>query len=252
MDITIDELLQGKATQIKNKNYFPTKQYVEPFLERLEKYTDYFKVSVKLPQQLTLEKTNPDITYNRVLVQAILKNEFNAIDNHEEVVGLLYGLDTRKPIVKMYRGSINCACTNLAIFNPLALRVQDLLPESPIDFKPADEMLNYINDTSLWIKTLQNTYWEREDETIERNLGKWIINSIDNKYNGVSLSPGVAIKAYKLLFDDEESPYFVSKREEVCMFDVYNAFTQTIRDEIDKDLVNFPEKTLLLRQILEF
>ena len=32
MEITLDELLQGKATRTKERAYFPTEAYVEPFL----------------------------------------------------------------------------------------------------------------------------------------------------------------------------------------------------------------------------
>ena len=38
------------------------------------------------------------------------------------------------------------------------------------------------------------------------------------------------------------------------LFDVYNAFTKQITNSLDKgkDIINTAEKTLLLRQILEF
>ena len=39
MELTLNELLAGKATRIKNREYFPTKAYVEPFLERVQKLT---------------------------------------------------------------------------------------------------------------------------------------------------------------------------------------------------------------------
>ena len=94
MDITINELLQGKSTIIKNKNYFPTKSYAEPFLEQMSKYTDDFRISVKLPDQLTTLEGDTDITYNRVLIQAVMPDEF--YDNHREVVGFLYGLEYAK------------------------------------------------------------------------------------------------------------------------------------------------------------
>ena len=35
------------------------------------------------------------------------------IRDSDEVVGLVYGLDVRKPVVKIYRGGLNRACTNL-------------------------------------------------------------------------------------------------------------------------------------------
>ena len=40
MEIDLNLLLKGKATKIKDREYFSTKQYIEPFLERMSKYTD--------------------------------------------------------------------------------------------------------------------------------------------------------------------------------------------------------------------
>ena len=42
MELTIDQLLRGKATRIKEKEYFTTEQYVVPFLERMSKFTNEF------------------------------------------------------------------------------------------------------------------------------------------------------------------------------------------------------------------
>lgn len=48
MEITLDELLRGKATRIKERAYFPTEAYAEPFLETMSKFTSDFRVQVKL------------------------------------------------------------------------------------------------------------------------------------------------------------------------------------------------------------
>ena len=53
MVLTLNELLQGKATKIKGKDYFPTAAYVEPFLERAQRLTSEFRVQVQLPSQIT-------------------------------------------------------------------------------------------------------------------------------------------------------------------------------------------------------
>ena len=99
MDITIDQLLSGKNTKIKDKEFFATKAYVEPFLDRVSKVTDDFQVKVELPDQITMTEDADDITYNRVWLQAVLPDDY-IVDNHKEVIGMVYGLDTRKPVVK--------------------------------------------------------------------------------------------------------------------------------------------------------
>lgn len=56
MDIQLDDLLKGKQTRIKDKEYFETEAYVNPFLERMSKITSDFRVKVELPSQVTLTK----------------------------------------------------------------------------------------------------------------------------------------------------------------------------------------------------
>lgn len=81
-NITIEELLKGNATLIKNKEYFSTKVYIEPFLEKMSKFTDDFRIEVRKADQLSTQNNKEDIIYNRVLVQAVLPEKYN-VDNHK-------------------------------------------------------------------------------------------------------------------------------------------------------------------------
>lgn len=42
MEISVAELLKGKPTIIKNKEFFQTKTYVEPFVEKMSALTTDF------------------------------------------------------------------------------------------------------------------------------------------------------------------------------------------------------------------
>ena len=79
MESTIDNICKGKATVIGDRHYWETKAYVEPFVERLSKFTSDFKVQAVTPNQMTLTKSGEmdmdDITYNRVLIQGILPDD---------------------------------------------------------------------------------------------------------------------------------------------------------------------------------
>ena len=65
MELTLEEVLKGKATRIKDKDYFPTAAYVEPFIERMSKYTSDFRIQAKLPDQIT-KTSEGDINYEQV------------------------------------------------------------------------------------------------------------------------------------------------------------------------------------------
>ena len=257
MDIQLDTLLKGKQTRIKDKEYFETEAYVYPFLERMSKISSDFRVKVELPEQITLTKDGDvnfeDITYNRVWIQAILPEQFD-VDNHQDVIGMVYGIDTRKPIVKFYRGGLNRACTNLCVFNPDYLDVQELQPEAAIDYCPLDMLINKANEIKVFLEKLHNITFPRDNQYINEQLGMWIRNCLNIPYyngiNNVKLATSTAIDAYKLLFEKDSSDYYVPVTSNTDMFNVYNAFTELISNDKDKDIMNKCEKTLLLKSIL--
>ena len=257
MEIDLNTLLQGKATIIKKKEYLPTEAYVTPFLERMSKYTNDFRIQARLPDQISITKKEDlnleDTVFNRVWIQAVLPNEFS-FNNHQEVIGMVYGLDTRKPIVKIYRGALNMACLNLCVFNPSFLEVHELEPESPINFRGLQSLMEQVSDIKSWLDRLSETFITYEENVINENLGLWVRNalstSFDNGYGKVKLSASTAVDAYKLLYEKEDSPYFVRPGEATSMFNVYNAFTELISNTDTRDIMNKAEKTLLLKDIL--
>ena len=101
------------------------------------------------------------------------------------------------------------------------------------------------------IESIEVSYNEIE---INERLGQWVRgtigNSYDNGFGKVKIASSTAIDAYKLLYEKEDSPYFVGEGESTSMFNVYNAFTELISNADTRDIVNKVEKTLLLRNIL--
>jgi hypothetical protein len=249
VEITMPELLQGKATVIKTKDYLSTKEYVEPFIDEMSKITSRFKITIKLPDQMTMGATH-DITYNRVLIEAILPSD-HSIDKHDEVIGFLYGLDVRKPVAKIYRGYLNQACTNLTVFNPKWIEVQEIKPKESIKMV-AKQLLESGSDFEQKIKLLKNTFVD--PTTLDARLGKWVRMTLeDSYYNGIQnvrMSPNLPIEAYKSLYVDTASEYYVPPTKQASMFEVYNAFTQVITDD-DKDFINKFEKTMMVNKLLE-
>jgi hypothetical protein len=175
-------------------------------------------------------------------------------ENHDEVIGLVYGLDIRKPLVKIYRGELNRACTNLCVFDPNFLNVQYLEPEMIIDYKGIKPLLEQTSDIKATLERLNNTEVPYNESLINENLGEWIRNSMNksltNDYSKVKIATSTAIDAYKLLYEKKESPYYVKKGETTNMFNIYNAWTQVITNDT-KDIINKAEKTLLVSKILD-
>ena len=257
MTLELSELLKGKATKIKDREYFQTEAYVTPFLERMQKITSDFRVEVKLPDQITVTKKEDldfdDVTYNRVWIQAVLPESYT-VENHDEVIGMVYGIDTRKPVAKFYRGGLNRACTNLCVFSPSYLAVQEMKSAEAISFKSLDNIMDKANEIKVWLDKLHSISFSRDYVNINESLGRWVRNALHVKYeNGfspVKLGVPNVVDAYKLLFEDAKSPYYVSADRDTDMFNVYNAFTEIISNKDQKDIINKCEKVLLLKDIL--
>jgi hypothetical protein len=260
MEIKLSELLAGRATRIKGKEFLPTAAYVEPFLERVQKITKEIRVQVQLPNQITYTASGDinteDITYNRVLIEAILPDEykFNS-DPHRAVLGMVYGIDVRKPVVKFFKGQERMSCTNLCVFSPQLLACQDLEAETAVDYSPFERIIEQTDDTATWMKKLIETDFNCATQNVNESLGRWIRNcinmSFDNHYGKAKLAVSTPIDAYKSLFEKEDSDYYAGVDSgDISMYQVYNAFTQVLTDGMKKDPFNIFEKTLLLKSIL--
>lgn len=257
MELTLNELLKGKGTKIKEKEFYPTEAYVEPFLNRMEKIPGVnYIIKAELPKQTTITRKDDvdfdDVTYNRVWIQAVLPEEYQ-VDNHDDVIGMVYGIDTQKPIAKFYRGGVNRACTNLCVFNPSQLLVQGIEQRKPINFGGLDVLISAANDIRGFLNKLHSIPFVAEESFINEQLGMWVRNCLSMKYdNGFQkpkLTHTTAVDAYKLLFENAKSPYYVNSGSNTDMFNVYNAFTEIISNK-DKDIINGVEKTLLVKNIL--
>ena len=254
MELTLEHLLQGKATKIKEKEFFTTKAYVEPFFDRMSKYTEEFIINVKPADQISLtpngEVNFDDIVYNRVWIQAVLPDEY-AYENHKKVISMLYALDTRKPIVKIYTGALNMACLNLCVFSPDALNVAELEPTTAINYSPINLLMGMNDTIKSTLEKLDKMTFNRNE--IYEDLGLWIDRCITSKFNSgfgtVKIAESAPVNVYKDLFYNEDSNYY-TQGEEVDGFTVYNAFTDLITQD-KKDLVNKFEKTLLIKEIMD-
>lgn len=252
MILTLDQALKGKATQIKGKEYLSTEAYITPFLERMSKFTDDFRIQAIPADQISISEDNEDIVYNRMWIQAVLPQEY-AFENHKESINLLYALDTRKPLVKIFRNALNMACLNMCVWNASFLDVKELNPESAINYKPLNTLMELTEESHSILTRLNNTEVPYNQNNIDESLGKWIRNALetsyDNGFGKVKVGIPSIMDAYKLLYIDNESPYYIKKGEITNLFNIYNAHTQVISND-KKDIVNKFEKCGLIGRIL--
>lgn len=247
MNITIDELIKGKPTSIKSKNYFSTQRYVQPFLEKMGVFTNDFTVMAKTPDQMTIND-GLDVTFNKVLIQAKLENK---IEDLNENIFMAYELDVRKPVVKFYKGYTD-EDDNLFVFNPLNLSLQELLPDEAFVYN-VKSLMELTDNTQETINKLKETKVELTDDNLSYLLGEWIKKSMKLEYRTdfgkVKLASSLALNAYKSLFLDRDSKHYISPdRGECDEYSLYCAFASLIKED-SKDIINKFEKTLLINQL---
>lgn len=220
----------------------------------MSKFTDNFTIQVKPADQISLNKDGEvnfeNIVYNRVWVEAQLPGEY-AMEGHTQSVSLLYALDTRKPIYKIFKNTIRQACLNMCVFSPEMLSVRELEPETAMEYTFVNQVMELTDNTKVMLENLSNNYIKRND--LFDNLGHWVDRCISSKFNSgfgtVKLAESTAIDAYKKLVIDEKSDYYTPEGD-ICMFDAYNAFTDIITHDKGRDIVNKFEKIYLVKDIL--
>lgn len=247
----LKQVLQGKSTTIKNKQYLSASGYIQPFIDRMDPLGASYICQVKVADQLSITNSTPDIIYNRVHIQAVLPESYYFENGCRKVVGFIYGIDVKIPIAKFYIANLDSK-GNLIAFDPNALSVQKLEDATPIDYSPITNLLSLTDNSNVMITQLKNSTIDRE--LFINRLGEWIDLTIDqyvvNDGGKVKLATSLPIDVYKELLKDKDSDNYIVETSAITVYDVYSVFLNKIKED-DKDIVNRFEKTLLVNKILK-
>lgn len=248
----LKELLLGKATKIKGVEYLSTKDYIQPFIDRMNKLKATYICKAKISDQVSITNEQSDIVYNKVHIQAILPKSYYNNEGYQKVIGLIYGLDVKTPCAKIYIADIKDE--RLLLADKECLQIQKLEDTTPIDFTCIQTLLSRTDINPNFLNQIDTTIYCNRDKLVEK-LGNWIDFSLSNQgiwiddLGKVKLSNTLPIDAYKLLIKDAESKHYItSEQEDVYYGDVYEAFTDLLSK--DSDFINRCEKTLLIDKML--
>lgn len=251
MEITLNALLEGKPTIIREKEYFATKDYIQPFIDEMSKFTKEFVVNVQLPDQVTISNDSKDVTYNRVWIQAIMPDKCT-IDGYAETYGLIYALDARIPVYKVYRAYVNKETHNLCVFDPNWIQVYELKPETKLTYS-IRELMEKPFDIEKRLKIMKNTFISADIEDVHKLLGKLINRSLLYEYRNVGgkvkISSSDVIKAFEDVYHNNNSHYYVQPTVEGSLHNYYSAFCSQITNS--KDIINRFEKTILVGMLFD-
>jgi hypothetical protein len=245
----LKQVLSGKSTIIKNKQYLSAKDYIQPFLDRLDPLGVTYMCQVKQADQLSVTDSTPDIIYNRVHIQAVFPESND--NGCKKVIGFVYGIDVKIPVAKFYTANVD-GKGNLLAFDTNGLIVQKLEDATPIDYSPISTLLNWTDNSTVMIKQLKNTYIDRD--RLIKFLGEWVDLTIDqcvvNDGGKVKLATSLPVDVYKSILKDKDSDYYITETNAISFYDIYTTFLGKIKED-DKDIVNRYEKTLLVDKILK-
>lgn len=240
----LNEVLESKRFINSGGVSFKTpKELIEPFLEKVDKsnFSSNFTVKVSGKVENANEDETINASYGRILIEADFSDSLSN-DITGGVVGFLYGLDTQRPIVKVYRGNRVFACTNLSVFNADSVSTYDILGNPDEAYQKTQQYLetleeNFAKQLEL-INALQSAQFSVPQ--IESKLGYMLKNVVtgNSAYKKLGVNP--IIQGTKLLFGN--SPYSIVEGK-TNGWNLYNALTQVISDK--SDLVDESQKSLI-------
>ena len=254
MEITIEKLLEGKSTIIKDKEYLATAEYVMPFLEIMKHFTREFYCKVEMPKQVTITDRKQDITYNRVWVQAVMP-EKRDIDGFAETINLVYGLDVRQPVYKLFKAYKDRKSEVLYCFDSRWLNVYELKPgEKFANFEPViKNLLEWVDDSGRRFKKIKTTFLSTDIDEKHTVLGDLLEKSMLYEYYGkggkVKLAPPTIIKAFQNVYMNSSSKFYTKDTEECSLFNYINAILTLIKE--DEDIMNSFEKCALCLKLFD-
>ena len=149
------------------------------------------------------------------------------IDGYAETFNLVYGLDVRQPVYKLFKAYKDRRSENLYCFDSRWLNVYELKPSTKFtDFEPIIvNLLGMVDDSNLRFKKMNTQFFSSDVEEKHTILGDLIEKSMLYEFRGkggkVKLSSPMILKAFQNVYMNVSSKYYIKDTEQ-CTF--WNAF----------------------------
>ena len=174
------------------------------------------------------------------------------VEEYHEVYGLIYALDIKTPIYKVYRGYINSKNQNLCVFDPQWIETHELKPGEKFKFSISN-LMSMSSNFKIKLEKAKHTFISSDEKDNHELLGRLIERSLLYEYKTiggkVKLSPSDVVKTYESVFHDASSKYYLGDIKECSIFHYQDALCSFITDS--KDIVNRFEKTLLVEMLFD-
>src|SRR5574344_2288623 len=230
IEITLNDLYKGKSILIKNKQYLSTKQYTEPFVDRLSTFGASFKIQAIQPKQMTKEGEHVDMAYTKVLIDAVLPIKYDSGKSFRQCISMAYSLDVKKPICKFYRTVVDTSTNWMYNFDQNAILIQEIEDSSAIDYSVIKSLMELTDNHDVMYNQLLGIELDRNK--ISNDLGAWIHYFLTEEYSNsigrVKIKSDLPISVYKKMFIDSNNNLYISQGHPISLIDVYETFSDII------------------------
>ncbi len=250
--ISLEELYDSKIyiPQSEGISFKNPKEYVDPFVQAVSKLTDNFSVTVTDDVVNANEDGSTNVAYARVLVEARLPEQYSLIGRDDKTsldskIGLIYALNTNKPIMKTFAGKDVRACTNLTIFNADHLYSQEMTANIASVYKKAQ---SYGEQVEQELEEFRKSF-EKLDTTIftkGQQLDEVVGRMLRHAFKSPKLGHTVITQGVRELYD-KNSTYALNKEGNTTAWNLYNAITSFIGKS---EFTDKAQKTILLSNMM--
>lgn len=241
---------------LKDVEYKSPNELITPFVEKLKPFSEEFvNRSDSIAKTVDAKgdaKGDANSIYTKISTMCILKREM-PVKDYKQIIGLGYALDVRKPYYKIYGGYLNTRYNSLLMINP-DIQHYEIDPYSQeFELSYVDFLLNKTIDLVQCDNAIHETI-SGDKLSVSEELGSAIINSLDLSFNfgfgKIKIATSLIIKMYNEIYKIKgNGPFSFSPGADCDVYYYYNALSNLIYNN-NKDIINIPEKTLLIRSIL--
>lgn len=243
--LTIDDVLKSKVyvNEKGGVNFHSPRQYIEPFLEKFKSINGVqFEAKVSGSVVNKEEDDTINAAYSRIGVKVTLPEGYR-INSHNSVIGMVYALDTVKPIMKVYSGEDADACLNLAIFGAQYFHSVEILAGTANIYERAGM---YIEGVEKQLAEFQKIYEQLNDRQYKgKEIDEIMGHLLRSCYNNKLIGTNPVLSALKDL-ENPKSVYAI-KENNTSAWNIYSAMTQYITDKVD--IAEKPTKTVMVSNL---
>ncbi|KKN88738.1 hypothetical protein LCGC14_0246290 [marine sediment metagenome] len=224
----LQEVLDSKVfVKGSSISFNSPKKYIEPFMERVEKLSPSWITDVSAVVSNAEEEGDMNTAYGRVLVQGLLPGL--GTDDSRGIIGMVYALDTVKPVVRVFTGQNVSVCMNLCIFGTSHLFSADLLGGGmDAAYKKVEE---YVEGKEEEVKFYVDTIGELKSTEYDSKQVDEIVGALLREALTGKLGSSSIIAATRKL--NNPSSRYSMVDGHTTGWNIYNAVTEHISHKVD-------------------